>query len=279
MMGDRLSDIRDVTPEEAVRLQERLREKVRIEALDRPVRLVAGCDIAYDKGSDVAYAGIVVLSLPSLEVVDYASEIGEVAFPYIPGLLSFRECPLLLGAWSRLKAAPDVVMLDGHGIAHPRRFGLASHFGVMVEKPSIGCAKTSYVGEFQAPGPTAGSYEYIVDNREVVGAVLRTRDKTAPVYVSAGHMIDLEGSIDMAMRCVRGFVVGMPRMGRPQKAALTSGCANIAGEMISRRPARGPRYRIPEPTRLANVFVNAMRRGETGEAALRLACQRHEFLA
>jgi len=272
-MGDCASDMWNVTPDEAVEAQKELRKRVQIEPLAGPPRLVAGCDIAYDKSSTAAYVGIVVLSLSSLELVDYASEIGEVAFPYVPGLLSFRESPLLLGAWSRLKAAPDAVMLDGHGIAHPRRFGLASHFGVMVEKPSIGCAKTSYVGEFQAPGPTAGSYEYIVDNREVVGAVLRTRDKTAPVYVSAGHMIDLEGSIDMAIRCVRGFVVGMPRMGRPQRAAPTSGGANIAGEMISRRPSRGPRYRVPEPTRLANVFANAMRRGETGEAALRRAVQ------
>jgi deoxyribonuclease V len=271
--GDCASDMWNVTPDEAVELQEELRKRVRIEPLAGPVRLVAGCDIAYDKRSTGAYAGIVVLSLPSLEVVDYASEMAEMAFPYIPGLLSFRECPLLLNAWSRLKSVPDAVMLDGHGVAHPRRFGLASHFGVMVEKPSIGCAKTSYVGQFKDPGPTAGSYEYIVDNMEVVGAVLRTRDKTAPIYVSPGHMIDLDGSIDLALKCVRGFVVGMPRMGPPRRAAPTSGCANTAGDMISSSQPRGSRYRVPEPTRLANIFVNALRRGETGEDALGLACQ------
>jgi deoxyribonuclease V len=210
----------DVTPDEAVELQETLRKKVRIEPLARPVRLVAGCDVAYAKSSTVAYAGIVVLSLPSLEVVEYASEAAEIAFAYIPGLLSFRECPPLLGAWSRLKATPDAVMLDGHGIAHPRRFGLASHFGVVVGRPSVGCAKTTYIGEFKDPGPTAGSYEYMVDNKEIVGAVLRTRDKTAPIYVSAGHMIDLEGSIDLTLKCVRGYVIGVPGLERSGRAAL-----------------------------------------------------------
>jgi deoxyribonuclease V len=270
--GDCASDMWNVTPDEAVELQEELRERVRIEPLAGPVRHVAGCDIAYDKSSAAAYAGIVVLSLPALEVVDYASEAAQMAFPYIPGLLSFRECPLLLVAWSRLKSDPDAVMLDGHGIAHPRRFGLASHFGVLVGKPSIGCAKTSYVGEFKDPGPTAGAYEYIVDNSEIVGAVLRTRDKTAPVYVSAGHMIDLEGSIDLALKCVRGFVVGMPGMGRPRRAARTGGRANTAGDMISSGAPGASRYRVPEPTRLANIFVHALRRGETGEASLRNAC-------
>jgi deoxyribonuclease V len=263
----------NVTPDEAVELQEELRTKVRIEPLVQLVDLVAGCDIAYEKGSTVAYAGIVVLRLPSLDVVDYASEVAEMTFPYIPGLLSFRECPLLLAAWRRLKTPPDAVILDGHGIAHPRRFGLASHFGVMVEKPSLGCAKTSYVGELKDPGSTAGTYAYIVDNNEIVGAALRTRDRTAPVYVSAGHKIDLEGSIDLAMKCVRGFVVGMQGMGRPRRAARTSGRANTAGEIISSGPQQGSRYRLPEATRLANIFVNALRRGETGEAALRLAVQ------
>jgi deoxyribonuclease V len=273
MMGNRFSDIWNVTPDEALDLQEELRKEVRIEALERPVRFIAGCDIAYEKSSTVAYAGIVVLRVPSLEVVECSSEVGEITFPYIPGLLSFRECPLLIRAWGRLKVGPDAVMMDGHGIAHPKRFGLASHFGVIVEKPSLGCAKTSYVGEFDEPGPTAGSYEYIVDNKEVVGAVLRTRDKTAPVYVSVGHMMELETAIDLTLSCVRGFVVRTQGTGRPGTAARTGRHENILGDVISAGTPRGSRYRLPEPTRLANIFVNAIRRGEAGEEALELACQ------
>jgi deoxyribonuclease V len=126
----------------------------------------------------------------------------------------------------------------------------------MVGKPSLGCAKTSFVGEFQSLAQTAGSYECIVHNKEVVGAVLRTRDNTAPIFVSAGHMIDLDGSLELALRCVRGFV-----------------WSNTTEAMTSRRGPHGPRYRLPEPTRLANIFVNALRRGETGDSVLRNACQ------
>lgn len=251
MIEHQVEDMWNLTPSQAIELQEVLRRKVQIMPLSLPVNYVAGCDIAYDKDSPRGYAGIVVLALPGLEIVEWSSEIGEVSFPYTPGLLSFRECPLLLSAWRRLRTTPNAVMLDGHGVAHPRRFGLASHFGVMVDKPSLGCAKTAFVGDFECPGEAAGSYECIVDEHEVVGAVVRTRDRTAPIYVSAGHMIDLADSIDLVLRCVRGF----------------ANSSNLAGRK------RGSKYRLPEPTRLANIFVNALRRGETGEAALSSAAE------
>src|SRR5215210_331328 len=131
----------NLTPSEPVALQKELRSQVRIEPLKRNVELVAGCDISFNKFSDVVYAGIVVLRLPELEVVASATAITRTSFPYIPGLLSFRETPALLECWEQLEMEPDVVMLDGQGLAHPRRFGIACHFGLLAERSTIGCAK------------------------------------------------------------------------------------------------------------------------------------------
>jgi deoxyribonuclease V len=221
----------DVSRGEAVEIQKRLRSQVRIQPLDVPVRLVAGCDISFNKFSDEVYAGIVVLKLPDLEVVARATAVTRARFPYIPGLLSFRETPALLDAWDQLSARPDVLMLDGQGLAHPRRFGIACHLGLLTDTPSLGCAKTVLVGKYEEPDARAGSYSLMLHKGETVGAAVRTRDRVAPVYISVGHLIDLKGAIEVALRCVRGY---------PQK----------------------PRYRIPEPTRLAHLLVNAIRRGE-----------------
>jgi deoxyribonuclease V len=221
----------DVSPAQAVELQKRLRSQVRLQPLNSPVRFVAGCDISFNKFSDAIYAGIVVLELPGLEVIDRAGVATQTDFPYIPGLLSFRETPALLEAWEKLTVAPDVVMLDGQGLAHPRRFGIACHVGLLTGAPSLGCAKTVLVGKYDEPGERAGSYSLMVHKGETVGAAVRTRDRVSPVYISPGHLIDLPGAIDVALRCVRGY---------PDK----------------------PKYRIPEPTRLAHLMVNALRRGE-----------------
>jgi deoxyribonuclease V len=235
----------NLTPTKAVELQKELRDQVRIEPLKREVNLVAGCDISFNKFSDIVYAGIVVLRLPELEVVDSATVITKTSFPYIPGLLSFRETPALLEAWERLETAPDVVMLDGQGLAHPRRFGIACHFGLLVGLPTLGCAKTVLRGKYDEPDEKAGSYSLMTDKGETVGAAVRTKDRVAPVYVSVGSRIDLPGAIRLALRCVKGYQ------------------ANDEGEtLFDMKSASKSKYRIPEPTRQAHLFVNELRQRE-----------------
>jgi deoxyribonuclease V len=238
----------DLTPTEAVKLQKELRGQVRIEPLNRKVNLVAGCDISFNKFSEIVYAGIVVLRLPELEVVDSATVITRIGFPYIPGLLSFRETPALLEAWEQLQTAPDVVMLDGQGLAHPRRFGIACHFGLLVGLPTLGCAKTVLRGQYDEPDEKAGSYSPMTDKGETVGAAVRTKDRVAPVFVSVGNRIDLPGAIKLALRCVKGYQ------------------ANDGGEtLFDVRPASKSKYRIPEPTRQAHLLVNELRRRESNQ--------------
>ncbi len=238
----------NLTPTEAVELQKELRGKIHIEPLKREVNLVAGCDISFNKFSEIVYAGIVVLRLPELEVVDSATVITRTSFPYIPGLLSFRETPALLEAWERLETAPDVVMLDGQGLAHPRRFGIACHFGLLVGLPTLGCAKTVLRGKYDEPDEKAGSYSLMTDKGKTVGAAVRTKDRVAPVYVSVGHQIDLPGAIKLALRCVKGYR------------------ANDEGEtLFDIKSASKSKYRIPEPTRQAHLFVNELRRRESSQ--------------
>lgn len=223
----------NLTRGEAVELQKELRHRVITEPLGKQPRLVAGCDISFNRFSDVVYAGVVVLRLPGLEIVDRATVVTEAKFDYIPGLLSFRETPALLEAWERLETEPDVVMLDGQGLAHPRRFGIACHFGLLTGLPTLGSAKTVLVGRFDEPGKKAGSYSLMEHRGEVVGAALRTKDNVAPVYVSVGNRIDLQDAIELTLRCVNGY---------PSKS----------------------KYRIPEPTRQAHLLVNEIRRSASG---------------
>jgi deoxyribonuclease V len=228
---------------EAVALQKKLREQVRVEPLKREARLVAGCDISFNKFSEIVYAGIVVLRLPDLEIVDRATAITRTTFPYVPGLLSFRETPALLEAWEKLNTSPDVVMLDGQGLAHPRRFGIACHFGLITERPTVGCAKTVLVGQYDEPDESAGSYSLMEHKGETIGAAVRTKDRVAPVYISVGNLIDLPGAIDLALRCVKGY-------------------ADQAESLFESKPAPKSKYRIPEPTRQAHLLVNELRRSE-----------------
>jgi deoxyribonuclease V len=232
MQYDRLHDW-DQTPSEAVALQKSLRDRVRLEPLPEEISLVAGTDVSFDKYSEIVYAAIVVVRLPSLEVVTSAGVVTKATFPYIPGLFSFREAPPLLEAWERLDVRPDVVMVDGQGIAHPRRLGIASHLGLLIGVPTIGCAKSVLVGKYEEPDESAGSHSPMVHKGETIGAALRTRDRVSPVYVSPGNMADIPTSIALTMRCVNGYAAGRSR------------------------------YRIPDPTRLAHLCANAMRRGET----------------
>jgi deoxyribonuclease V len=147
----------NVTPTEAVEIQRQLRSTVIVEKLTKPICTVAGCDISYNKFSDVVYAGVVVLRLPDLIEADRGTAVTKVSFPYIPGLLSFRESPAVLEAWKHLQTEPDAVMIDGHGYAHPRRFGIACHLGVLLDRPTVGCAKTVLVGKYEEPSPEVGS--------------------------------------------------------------------------------------------------------------------------
>ena len=193
----------DVTPAEARKIQNRLRTQV-IET-DRfgTINTVAGVDIGLKK--DIALASVVVLSFPELQVVD--SEVAEcpVRFPYIPGLLSFREIPPLLTAFTRLQTEPDLVIVDGQGIAHPRRFGLASHLGLILDKPTIGCAKSRLWGRYEEPGQEQGAYTHLIDKDDVIGVAVRTRTNVRVVYVSIGHRISLDSARTLTLACCQGY--------------------------------------------------------------------------
>ncbi len=153
---------------------------------------------------------MVILEYPELRAVEVKVVSGRLSFPYIPGLLSFRESPLTLTACGELNLSPDLIIVDGQGILHPRRFGLASHLGLLLDTPTIGCAKSLLCGEHQEPGLEPGNYAEVVDKGAVIGAALRTREGTSPVYVSIGHKIDLESAIYWVRRCCRGFRVPEP---------------------------------------------------------------------
>ncbi len=177
---------------------------------------IAGVDIATGKGHGIATGAVVVLSYPEFIVVETKVVQGKLDFPYIPGLLSFRELPLTLAACESLGITPDLVLVDGQGVAHPRRFGLASHLGLLLDTPTIGCAKSRLCGRHEEPGIEAGSYAEVIHRGETIGIALRTRLGVKPVYVSIGHKVDLETAIHWVLKCCRG-------------------------------------YRLPEPTRLAHL--------------------------
>ncbi len=171
----------NLTPREAVELQKQLRAQVRLEPLTRKIETVAGADISFNKFSPVVYAGLVVLRLPDLAVIEEVGVVSETQFPYVPGLLSFRESPSVLEAWAKLKTEPDAVMFDGQGIAHPRRVGIASHVGLLIKRPTFGCAKSVLVGKYDEPELERGSWTPLVDpkNGETVGAALADEDEGA----------------------------------------------------------------------------------------------------
>ena len=201
----------NLSASQAISIQRRLARKVRRAPLPlSSVKLVAGCDIAYDKRSDRYFAGVVVLSLPQLEVIEEATAGGRVRFPYIPGLLSFRETPLVLAACEGLTVTPDLFIADAQGIAHPRRLGLASHLGLFLDIPTIGCAKSILCGRHEESGPPPGSYAPLFDGDEIIGAALRTKQGTKPVYVSVGHRVDLEAAIHWVVFCCRGYRLPEP---------------------------------------------------------------------
>jgi deoxyribonuclease V len=213
----------NLSPREAARLQERLRERVVLEDEFDSIHYVAGADLAFDTETDQAFAGVIVYRFPQLEEVERRAARRKLRFPYVPGLLSFREGPALLAAFGRLRTEPDLILIDGHGRAHPRLFGIACHIGVLLDKPAIGCAKSLLVGAHIDPGAKAGSSSALVYRGERVGVVLRTRDGVKPIYVTTGHRVSLDTAVQLVRQCLDG-------------------------------------YRIPKPTREADHYVRDLRR-------------------
>ena len=208
----------NLSPQEAAALQQKLARQIRQKRLvpKRAIKTVAGIDTHYHKGR--ATAAAVRMRMSDLKTLEYATAVQQVAFPYVPGLLSFRESPVALNAIKKLSLLPDVLICDGQGIAHPRRFGLACHVGLLAAIPSIGCAKTWLTGRYSKPGRDKGDYSHLRDSGEVIGAVVRTRKDVRPLFVSVGYQISLQDSIEIVLRC----------------------CG---------------RYRLPEPLRLAHQIA------------------------
>ena len=210
---------------QALDIQRRLAAQVSRSSEVTTPRFIAGVDISAPKAQGVATGAVVVLEYPELRVVETKVVSGKLDFPYIPGLLSFRESPLTLAACERLTITPDLILVDGQGIAHPRRLGLASHLGLFLNTPTIGCAKSKLCGSYEAPGDEPGSYTEVVDRGEVIGAALRTKLRVKPVYVSIGHKVDLQTAIHWAMNCCRGY-----RLPEPTRLAHLAAGGNLKPE-------------------------------------------------
>lgn len=204
----------NLSPRTAIRLQAELAAEIRKEPLSRHIRYVAGADMAFSPDGQRCLAGVVVYDLKAREVVERVLTWRKVSFAYVPGLLSFREAPTVLACIRKLKIEPDAFMLDGQGIAHPRRMGLASHIGLFIDRPTIGCAKSRLCGEHDEPGPLRGDSSALLDKGERIGVVLRTRDRVKPVYVSIGHRATLASAIRLVLDCGTGY-----RLPEPTRAA------------------------------------------------------------
>jgi deoxyribonuclease V len=212
----------DVTYREAVKIQEHLKGKVILGNIASSPNYVAGLDVSYEKGTHRVWAGAVVLGFPDLAVVEKRWAQREVSFPYVPGLLSFREIPALLDVLTQITVEPDVIFCDGQGVAHPRGLGIASHLGVILKRPTIGCAKSRLVGDCDPVGELKGDYSFLRYRDRIIGAVMRTRQGVKPLFVSPGYGVTLDDCIGMV---------------------LTT-CS---------------RYKIPEPIRQAHILVNSIR--------------------
>lgn len=195
----------DVTPKAAVAIQEQLRHEIIQEDQLQPVRLVAGVDVGFAENGTVTRAAVAVLSFPSLQIQETAVIYRPTTFPYVPGLLSFREVPAILEALSQLAVLPDLLLCDGQGIAHPRRFGLACHLGLLSNIPAIGVAKTRLTGYHEPVPDERGAWQPLRHRGKVVGAALRTREKVKPVFVSVGHRVSLETAIHYVMACTTRY--------------------------------------------------------------------------
>lgn len=196
----------DVSPQEAMQIQRDLAARVIERDALGAVRFVAGVDVGFEgEQNNTARAAVVVLKFPELAPVDYAVARLPVTFPYVPGLLAFREVPVILRALEQLKMEPDAIIVDGHGRSHPRRMGIACHLGVLLDRPTIGCAKSILCGAAAEPKDAVGAWTPLVDHDEEVGAALRTRAGTTPVYVSIGHRVSLATAMNRVLKCCKGY--------------------------------------------------------------------------
>jgi deoxyribonuclease V len=213
----------NLSPKQAVQLQRELAPRVVARNEFKEIHCVAGADMAIHDSKEIAYAGVVLFEFPSLREIERVDAAAPLKFPYVPGLLSFREIPILLQAIQKLRRPPDLLFVDGHGMAHPRRFGIASHLGLWLDLPTIGCAKSRLCGEYREPARKRGSFSPLLDGGEEVGVVLRTRDGVRPIFVSVGHRIGLRTAVQVTLDCHAG-------------------------------------WRIPKPTREADLYVAEMKR-------------------
>lgn len=195
----------DLEQNQAKALQKELAHRIIQDDQFGEVRYVAGVDMAINEGTGLARAAVVLLSYPELTLLEQHVYEEPIRMPYIPGLLSFRELPSLLGALQQLKQKPDLVMVDGQGIAHPRRLGLAAHLGLWIDTPTIGCAKSLLIGTYEPVGPEVGAWSPLLDQQETIGAVLRTRVRVKPMFISLGHKISLASCIKYVLACGRGY--------------------------------------------------------------------------
>lgn len=211
-----------VSPAEAIQIQEKLRKRLRLRPPKTRLKTVAAGDVAYSREDDMTYAAFLLFTYPDLNFLESASAKGRASFPYIPGFLTFREAPILLKAFSRLKTRPDLILIDGQGIAHPRFMGIAAHIGLILNLPAIGCAKSRLIGTHEKLAPDRGKTVPLLVGDRTAGMVLRTRAGVKPVYVSPGYKMNMETSVKIVLSLCRG-------------------------------------YRIPEPLRQAHMFVSKLR--------------------
>jgi len=214
----------EVSPQEAIKIQKDLKSNISLKKSFSKIDKIAGADVSYYQNKMIA--GVIIFEFPNLKIIERQSFISPVNFPYIPGFLTFREGPSLLATFKKIKNEPDVILFDGQGIAHPRRMGIASHLGLFLNKPTIGCAKSRLIGEYIPVGEEKGDYALLKEGEEVLGAVLRTRRKVKPIFISPGHKIDLSNSIEIILKCI-------------------------------------VKYRLPVPVREAHIFVNQIRNNLT----------------
>ena len=214
----------EVSPQEAIKIQKDLKSKISLKKSFSKIDKIAGADVSYYQNNMIA--GVIIFEFPNLKVIESQFFISPVNFLYIPGLLTFREGPSLLAAFKKIKNEPDIILFDGQGIAHPRRMGIATHLGLFLDKPTIGCAKSRLSGEYTSVGEEKGDYALLKEGEEILGAVLRTRRKVKPIFISPGHKIDLSNSIEIVLKCTE-------------------------------------KYKLPVPVREAHIFVNQIRNNLT----------------
>ncbi len=212
----------NLTYSEAIELQNKLKQLINVVSAPLNYDLIAGADVAYDKEWNKCKAACVIYTIKENKIIEQSFAEKKITFPYVPGLLSFREVPVLLEAFNKIKTNYDIAILDGQGFAHPRRFGLASHIGLWLNKPTIGCAKSKLIGTYKIPPNIKGSWTYLCDRNEIIGVVLRSKVNTKPIFISIGNMINLKDSIDVILKCTT-------------------------------------KYRIPEPVRYAHNFVSQLK--------------------